>query len=313
MKILIELPTWLGDAVMASPAIENLLKLYPNANLTFIGSEVSVEIYKEHPNTIKVISLKKSYRENITYAYNSESYDFFITFRSSFRSLVLKFLIKANKKFQFKKGKYQCMHQVEKYNAFINDCFDTNFLPGKLKVNSKKVKKIFKNNKFKIGINPGAQYGNAKCWPIEEFFQLISSFTNQFDILIFGGKNEVKLGQDLEEMLIKSNITNYKNLINKTNISDLIKYIDSLDVFITGDSGPMHIAAALDKNMIALFGPTNFDETSPWNAPKSNTIKKTLNCQPCMKRECPLGHNDCMRLIKSSEVRELIREKFNFV
>ena len=69
----------------------------------------------------------------------------------------------------------------------------------------------------------------------------------------------------------------------------------------------MHIAASLNVPSIALFGPTNPIETSQWKNPHSVIIKKTLECQPCMKRKCPLKHNNCMRLIKADEVLSALK------
>ena len=112
-------------------------------------------------------------------------------------------------------------------------------------------------------------------------------------------------GQDgayLAKLLVKKGVTNYQNLAGSLNISELIHHISNLDLFITGDSGPMHIAANYKVPTISIFGPTKSDETSQWNNDKSIILKKDLECQPCMKRTCPLGHHDCMKLIKAKDV-----------
>jgi heptosyltransferase II len=126
--------------------------------------------------------------------------------------------------------------------------------------------------------------------------------------MIFGGADELEFAEEIEGHLKKNNISNYLNLAGKTSISELSNYISNLDIFITGDSGPMHIAASLDIPTIALFGPTNPIETSQWKNPHSVTIKKDLECQPCMKRTCPLKHHNCMKLIEAREVIDSISE-----
>ena len=73
-------------------------------------------------------------------------------------------------------------------------------------------------------------------------------------------------------------------------------------MFISGDSGPMHIAASFQIPTIALFGPTHDHETSQWMNQKSIIVKKSLDCQPCMKRNCPLFHHNCMKMIEVSDV-----------
>ena len=80
----------------------------------------------------------------------------------------------------------------------------------------------------------------------------------------------------------------------------------SVNLFITGDSGPMHLSAAFKIPTISIFGPTNHHETSQWMNKKNIIVKKNLECQPCMKRTCPLKHHKCMRLIESSEVLEAV-------
>jgi heptosyltransferase-2 len=112
---------------------------------------------------------------------------------------------------------------------------------------------------------------------------------------------------DIEKSLIKKGVSNYTNLAGNITISELINRIAGLDLFITGDSGPMHVAAAFQVPTVAIFGPTKDDETSQWMNEKSIIVKKNLACQPCMKRICPLQHHDCMNLIKAVDVLESIK------
>jgi len=112
---------------------------------------------------------------------------------------------------------------------------------------------------------------------------------------------------DIEKALIENSITNYQNLAGKTTIPELINRISNLDLFITGDSGPMHVAAAFQVPTVAIFGPTKDDETSQWRNDKSIIVKKNLDCQPCMKRTCPLQHHDCMNLIKAVDVLNAVK------
>ena len=72
-------------------------------------------------------------------------------------------------------------------------------------------------------------------------------------------------------------------------------------MFITNDSGPMHIAASYDVPIIAMFGPTDSKETRPWSD-NAIILDKQISCAPCKKRECPLGHHNCMKLITPDEV-----------
>ena len=311
MRILIELPTWLGDAVMATPAIENLVNFQNEVEITLIGSFVSIEALKNHPKVVKTIFLNKKYPSLIKKSMELGHFDVFFTFRSSFRSKFLKILISANNKYQFSKTKYQNRHQVEKYNNFVNESLGTNFPAGKLV--------IFQHSEFNInnsslpllGINPGASYGSAKRWYPQKFAQVAAKLSSEYDIVIFGGPEEIGIAKDIEKSLIEKGVTNYQNLVGKTTIVELINQISSLDLFITGDSGPMHLAATFQVPTVAIFGPTRDDETSQWMNEKSVIVKKTLDCQPCMQRTCPLQHHNCMKLIKASDVFDAAKSLIN--
>jgi heptosyltransferase II len=303
LKILIELPTWLGDAVMATPAIENILNYYNDVEITFIGSFVSIEAMKNHPKVVKTIVLDKKYTSLYKTAKNLGKFDVFFSFRSSSRTKFLKFLMSAKNKYQFDKNKYQNRHQVEKYNDFVNDSLHTNYLPEKLVLYSSHSKLKIKNSSLPIlGINPGASYGSAKRWYPQEFAKVASELSSEYDIVIFGGPSETDIAGDIEQALINSDIRNYKNLAGNTTITELLDQISHLNFFITGDSGPMHVAAAFQVPTVAIFGPTKDKETSQWMNKKSIIVKKNLNCQPCMKRTCPLQHHNCMNLIKAVDV-----------
>jgi len=303
LKILIELPTWLGDAVMATPAIENIVNFYNDVEITFIGSFVSVEALKNHPKAIKTFVLDKKYTSLYKISRDLGSFDAFFSFRSSIRSKFLKFLISAKKKYQFDKNKYQNRHQVEKYNDFVNDSLSIDLTAGKLQIYGYN---IAKSKKKILGINPGASYGSAKRWYPQEFAKVARELSGEYDVIIFGGPGETDIAGDIEQALIDSSVTNYKNLAGNTTITELINKIASLDLFITGDSGPMHVAAAFQVPTVAIFGPTKDKETSQWMNKKSIIVKKNLECQPCMKRICPLQHHNCMNLIKAADVLDAV-------
>ena len=183
MKLLIELPTWMGDTVMVTPAIENLVNFFNNPEIVLIGSFISVETLKNHPNVHKTIILDKKITSLAKVNNNLGKFDAFFSFRSSFRAKFLKFIVSANNKYQFNKNKYSNRHQVEKYNDFVNDSLNIYFPAGQLRIHTKNLKK----NKSKkiLGINPGASYGSAKRWYPQKFAEVVEKLSKQFDIIIF--------------------------------------------------------------------------------------------------------------------------------
>jgi len=301
MKILIELPTWLGDTVMVTPAIENILKHFNNAEISLIGSFASTELLKHHPKVNEVKVLDKRYLSLFSIAKKLGEFDNYFSFSSSFRSKIFKFFVLRSQKYQFNKNEYKHLHQVQKYSNFVNDSLKVNFKPGNLFLNNA-IKTSEKKTTPIMGINPGGSYGSSKRWYPEKFAEVAIELSSQYEILIFGSADEKDIALDIENHLIKEGVLNYKNLAGSTTISELVEQISKLDVFISGDSGPMHIAASFQIPTIALFGPTRDDETSQWMNQKSIIVKKNLDCQPCMKRNCPLSHHNCMKMIEVSDV-----------
>jgi heptosyltransferase II len=301
VKILIEIPAWIGDAVMATPTIENIIKHYAGSEISIIGSTKAVDLFKYHPNIIRVIVFNKQYFSMLKTSRKIGQFDYYFSLRNSIRSKVFKYLISSKKKYQFDGGSKNNLHLVEKYNNFLNKSININLLAGNLKINNKDFQTLTKTKPL-LGINPGASYGSAKRWNSLEYARLAKNLSKYFDIIIFGGDSEKNVALEIETFLIKKEVTNYQNFAGHTNLSELIFYISSLDLFITGDSGPMHIAASYQIPTISIFGPTRDYETAPWLNKNNIIIKKNLSCQPCMQRVCPLGHHNCMNLIKAEDV-----------
>ncbi|WP_321470594.1 lipopolysaccharide heptosyltransferase II [Halarcobacter sp.] len=309
-KIFIEIPTWLGDAIMTTPAIENIIKSFPEAKITLLGSYVSTEALKNFENIEKVIidDSKKAgsrYLNLIKLAKKVGKVDIAISFRRSFSSKLMMFFIDSKKTISYKRYTKKEIHQVLRYNDFINRKLNLKNKAGDLKLNFTP----FSYKKPTLGLNPGATYGSAKRWYPEEFAKLATKLSKNYDIVLFGGPNETAIASDIEKILVKNKITNFQNIAGKTSVSELIEKIAGLDLFVTNDSGPMHIAAAFKIKTVAIFGPTKFTETNQWNNPNETIITKNLYCAPCMKRKCPLGHHDCMKLIKAEDVLKTLGEE----
>jgi len=311
MKILIELPTWLGDCVMATPAIEALLEHYHDSEVTIVGSYVSTQMLKAHPRVKRVfIDKSKSGGFRLLNLYHLAKevgrHDKAISFRSHFFSKLFLYLSASTERFVYNKKGMQG-HQVEKYHRFIQEAFGLHGDPGRLKIYHDR--KVYTKPTF--GINPGATYGSAKRWYPEEFAKVAIAMHPHFDIVLFGGPGEVDIADDIEQALRKAGVENYQNLAGKTTIPELISHIAGLSLFVTNDSGPMHVAAAYQVPTVAIFGPTRYKETSQWMNEKSSIVRKELACSPCMKRTCPIKTHDCMKEISAEEVVEALETLYS--
>ena len=385
MRILIELPTWLGDAVMASAAVEAIAKhaaafdarnsagefeneqdfsfssqnfgsvtqeiqVFKNdtpnlngkfeavrgANLTanarenqnpqnlkketkgpvkivFFGSFAACELFKAHPNCERVVvdnSKKAKFRlwRLFWQARNLGKFDAAFSFRSSFASKILLFGVQTQQKFIFQKSK-EGAHQVQKYLKFVKSALN-------LKQADDELKLYFEPRKFNapiLGLNPGASYGSAKRWYPAYFAQVALHFKDKFKIMIFGGAGERDMCEQIEQIL-RENGAECENLAGKTSVRELCKNIGGIGqsggIFITNDSGPMHIAAAYKTPTIALFGPTRFTQTCPWRNENARILHLNLECMPCMKRVCPLKTHACMKDLSPQAVIETIEREF---
>jgi len=319
-KILVILPNWLGDAIMATPAIELLAKEYPNAKFTFVGSYVSIEALKHHPLCERAIvdeTKKASSRLLATYKLAKELGQFHlaITFRNQLHSSLLLRLT----------GTVVCLAKKSWHSMFLLSHTPTISNKQHLVKQYAELAMIDVDNKEyeiqnlklyieaqnftkpMLGINAGATYGSAKRWYPERFAELGAAFSDEYDIIIFGGPNEVEMAQEIEDNLKNRKVTNYINLAGKTTISELCSNIAGCSIFVTNDSGPMHVAAAYQVPTVAIFGPTKYKETSQWQNEKGTIVRHEMDCSPCMKRECPLGHHECMKNITAFEVINAVR------
>jgi len=292
---------------MASPAIKTIYDNMDSPNIYFFGSKVACEYYSEFPNA-KIIELgdKKRIIDSARRLNQYSQYDYFISFRSSFRTKLIKNFIKAKFKYQFL-GKGD-NHQVLRYLDFVYKLLNLKQINKKKPLlNFTKIKN-YRKDKPVLGISPGAKYGSAKRWDPDKYAEVIKFFSSNYLIKILGSAADSEIARDIIKVLHAKEKTSCIDLVGKTNIADLISEVNSLDILITGDSGIMHIGAALQIPTVALFGPTDENITSQWLNQKNIIVKKEIECRPCMKRECPLKHQRCMNDISSKDVINAIKE-----
>lgn len=312
MRILIILPNWLGDAIMTTPAIEQIIKTYQNPRVTLVGSAVSIEAFSAHPDiAARIVDQTKTAKSRIRATYELAkslgTFDIAISFRNQIHANMLLYFTHSTRRIARRSwhALLFCTHAiimqkrnhlVEQYLSLVEPLFLPKIAPLKLYTANQPV--ITKS----IGINAGATYGSAKRWIPARFARSAAAFEQEYRIILFGGPNEIEIAHDIEQELRSLGVTNIENKSGQTTIAQLIETIASLTLFITNDSGPMHIAAAFNIPTVALFGPTKSEETSPWLNPNALIINKHVKCAPCMKRQCPLDEHLCMESIDVEEV-----------
>lgn len=336
-KIIIRMPNWIGDLVMATPLLTDLRRAYPGAELTALCQSNVAPLLKNDIDVDQILSFSKAEgwihkpHADITKSLKYGDYDIGILTTNSFssawwfwcggvkirigftgnwRSKLLNFPIK-------RPPMQEQEHQVITYKRLlvplgipISDTKPRLYQSESdiVRVQEMLAKWGFDSRKNTlIGINPGAAYGSAKCWLPERFKELTKRLADDPNtyILYFGDALTAKLIANICQGMPQNVI----NLAGKTSLNELIALISLCSCFLSNDSGPMHIAAALNVPLVALFGSTNEVKTGPYN-PLSTVIHKHVACSPCYKRTCPIDFR-CMTSIQVDEVLDKIQKSLH--
>ena len=186
--------------------------------------------------------------------------------------------------------------------------------PGEMEQARKKFLKDHPGPVF--GLNPGAEYGPAKRWPVERFIATVKEVHEQADAawILFGGKNDAPITAQIEAALLAGWERHQKgprpvffNLAGQTTLRELMASLKLCRVLLTNDTGPMHVAAALGVPVVVPFGSTSPELTGPISSGNTHhqIFKADVPCAPCFLRECPIDFR-CMNSIRVDRVAEAV-------
>ncbi len=324
-NILIRSTNWIGDAVMTTPAIRAVRKNFPDARISVLAKSWVAPVFENSPHIDQVILYDSgNVVKTIKAARMLEKYRFdaAVLLQNAFEAAFIAYLAKIPIRIGFdtdlRKGllthpvhrssKIQRLHQTHYYNEILEGVglkTDGTRLELYLSLKDResaanilKKSDIFETD-FIVGINPSATYGSAKQWFPDRFARLSDLLNKRFGskTVIFGGPNDRKLGEDIRNMMKTYSV----DLSGKTSLKEAMAIIAHCRLFITNDSGLMHIAAALNVAQVAIFGSTNFAATGPWS-PQARIVRSLVGCSPCLKEQCPFGHKECMKKISVDRV-----------
>jgi heptosyltransferase-2 len=334
-RLLIRSTNWIGDAVMTTPAIRAIRKNFPDAEISILTKPWVAPVFESNPyvNNILIYDDSKKHKGlcgKMRLAKELKKYDFdaaillqnaieaaIITFfagipcRIGYDTDVRGFLLTHSVKCtpQIKK-----IHQTGYYLGILQGIgLKTNgtdldlFVDKKNKELSAEILKDFgvsPGDKL-VGINPSATFGPAKQWFPQRYADLADRIEKVFGarIIIFGGPGDADLGHKISNIMQSSPV----DLCGKTTLKEAIALINMCDLFITNDSGLMHVAAALDTPLLAIFGSTNPVTTGPKGS-NSRIVRVPVECSPCLKPQCPKGHLKCMNNIDVDMVFDVVKE-----
>ena len=160
----------------------------------------------------------------------------------------------------------------------------------------------YKSSTKILALCPGAEYGEAKRWPASHYAQVArDKIADGWQVWLFGSDKDKAVAEQINSEVSGGCV----DFTGRTSLAEAVDLLSLVNAVVTNDSGLMHVAAALDKKIIALYGSSDPGFTPPLNA-KAHVISLYLDCSPCFKRECPLGHTRCLTEIKPEQVLDVI-------
>ncbi len=325
-KILIIAPSWVGDAVMAQPLLRRLRERYPDAMIDAFAPawvapvlERMAEIRRVVINPLAHGEFSLKLRWKLGRALRQDHYDHAIILPNSLKSALIPFFagipLRTGFKGEMRFGLVNDMRHLDKQAlplmverfAVLAEHSGTplrrpvenphlTMEEGRVQATLAKLGLFTK--KTVVAFCVGAEYGPAKRWPASHFAELARMLVDaDHEIWLLGSHKDAEIGAEIE----RSSNGVARNLCGQTDLAQAIDLLAAANLAIVNDSGLMHIAAALDKPVVALFGSSSPGFTPPLSD-QARIVSLNLPCSPCFKRVCPLGHFDCMMKLTPQRV-----------
>ncbi len=311
-RIVVRAPNWLGDVVMALPAIAMVRAAYPEAELSVAVPRPFAPVFDEQTDAGALDVIEPD-------AIAQGRFDTIVLLTNSFGSAWAARRAGIGERWGYAaagrgwlltrrvRRPRRRVHQVEYYRALARglgmpDAGETPRIVPHLRAIELADALVAAEGIGAapiVGLAPGAAYGHAKRWPPKYVADVIATLAAQHGIacVLFGASGDVGAGREIESALGSRALGPGRlvNLIGRTDLRRLVGMLARCRAFVTNDSGSMHLAAALGTPTVAMFGPTDERATSPRGA-AGEVLTADVFCRPCMLRECPIDHR-CMKRI----------------
>lgn len=330
-KILIRGPNWVGDAVLAIPAMKAVRAHFPEAEITVLVRPWVAGLFTSATFVDKVWAEPGPARINdwtrVTREIRARHFDIGLLLPNSFESALMMFLGNVQQRIGYATDGRSWMlttpiattkehlHQIHYYLDLLKPLSVTEQTSIEISATPEErsnARRLLSSEGIPEGtsllvLNPGAAYGSAKRWYDDRFAGVADILARELglSVAIIGSEGERRIAEQ-----IRSRMKTRAAVLNgKTSLETLIGVLAESSLMITNDSGPMHIAAALGTPTVAVFGSTDETVTGP-RGPHTRIVKHPVECSPCLLRECPIDHR-CMTHVTVDDVcraaRELVR------
>ncbi|MBO4707443.1 MAG: lipopolysaccharide heptosyltransferase II [Elusimicrobiaceae bacterium] len=330
--------SFLGDSVLTTPLVKKTAKMFPKAKITVVTRPQTVEIFRHLDEVNKIIIDDKRGLNQVLGIFRTANrihrakVDVLLVPHRSFRSALIAWLsgVKVRIGFSNSEGRFfytktvpfsWMIHDAERNLYLLQGIVQDNF---KVELNldngntdaEQTVEKLLKESgaegKILVGVHPSSVWP-TKCWPAENYAKLITRMEKELGLtsVLIGGPKDLEVSEQVARLSEGHPI----NLATKTTLTELMALMKHLKLFVTNDSGPMHIATAFGVHTLAIFGPTTKElGFFPYGEGHRVIEVKNLPCRPCALhggKKCPLGHFKCMKDISVEEVFNNVKEMLN--
>jgi heptosyltransferase-2 len=325
-KILVIGPSWVGDTVLAQPLFQRLRERHPGLQLDVLSPAWTLSLLRRMPQVNETLAspfahgeLALAKRWRLAREIRARGYDQAIVLPNSFKSALIPWLAGIPKRTGFVGELRQpLLNDARRLDARALPLMAERFahladspeaplrrpLPAlQLQVSEATRAAVLSTLGLSLEapvacLCPGAEYGPAKRWPAEHFGELARlARAAGYQVWLVGSPKDRLIGEDIEHASHGA----VRNLCGSTSLEQAVDLLSLAQVVVANDSGLMHIAAALGRPLLALYGSSSPGFTPPLSA-HAHVLKLELPCSPCFKRECPLGHFDCMRKLLPRQV-----------
>jgi len=333
-KIILKCANWVGDTIITTPTIRVVRQSYPSARITAIARPWVATLLRTNPDIDEVWEEEKHGRwrsfKRLARRLRDGRFDLGIAFPNSFAAALLLWAGRVRRRVGYARDGRSFLltdpvhvqppllrdHEVRYHFNLLSALGDVPETIPPLVLEEQSQAREAVNHLLEtegiaagiplIGINPGAFYGSSKRWPTNRFATVAQHLIKVTGgvVVLAGSKGEYSTAQGI------CNIVGERahNLSGRASLTELVSLIRRMTIFVTNDSGPMHMAAALNVRTVAIFGPTDWIKTSPWSQ-NAIVIRRETACAPCMLRCCPIDHR-CMERVLVADVLEGVRRRW---
>ncbi len=326
-RCLIVGPSWVGDMIMAQGLYRALPERYPETQIEVLAPAWSGPILSRMAEVNRVIVSPFGHgrfdlagRRALARELRAENYDWAIVLPNSWKSALVPWLAHIPRRTgylgEFRYGllnearrldKRGLPRLVDRYRALADappagpDSYP-HLTVDPVKQAASLVRLGLVLNRPVLALCPGAEYGPAKRWPETHYAAVAKAKLDQgWQVWLFGSAGDRAVG----EMIATLAGDGCRNLAGETALDEVVDLLACASAVVSNDSGLMHVAAAVDVPVVAVYGSTDPGYTPPLSE-RARVVRLGLKCSPCFKRECPLGHLDCLVKLEPARVLDIL-------